>query len=77
MKIQVKVKAGAKTDLVVFDEGKNLYTVSTKVAPIEGKANEAVIRLLAGYFKVPKSQVNLKVGQKSEIKVFEIENKQS
>ncbi|MDO8507976.1 MAG: DUF167 domain-containing protein [bacterium] len=74
MKVQVKVKTGARQDCVSFDEEKNLYIVSTKIPPIEGRANEAVIKLLAGYFKVPKSEVTLKTGQKSKIKVFEIDD---
>lgn len=72
MKIQVKVKTGARSDRVSFDGENQLYTVSTKVQPIDGKANAAVIKLLAEYFKVPKSQINLKIGQKSKIKIFEI-----
>ncbi len=72
MKIQVKVKSGARCDCVSFDEEKNLYCVSTKIPPIEGRANEAVLKLLAGYFKVPKTNVTLKTGQKSKIKTFEI-----
>ena len=47
MKIQVKVKTGARVDCVSFDEGNNLYTASVKAQPIEGKANVAVIKLLA------------------------------
>jgi len=73
MKIKVKVKAGSKCDCIKYDEEKNLYIVTTKVPPKEGRANEAVLKLLAGYFKVPKSQVSLRVGQKSKIKVFEVE----
>lgn len=74
MKVQVKVKTSAKQDCVSFDEERNLYIVSTKIPPIEGRANEAVLKLLAGYFKVPKSSVSLKVGQKSKIKIFEIDD---
>lgn len=74
MKIQVKVKTGARCDCVGFEKEKNLYTVSTKALPIEGKANESVIRLLAKYFKVPKSDITLKSGKKSKIKVFEIDH---
>ncbi|MEK7447820.1 MAG: DUF167 domain-containing protein [Patescibacteria group bacterium] len=73
MKIQGKVRTSAKTDSVSFDEEKNLYIVSTKAPPVEGRANEAVIKLIAGYFKVPKSEITLKTGQKSKIKVFEID----
>lgn len=77
MKVSVKVRTSAKTESVSFDEEKNLYIVSTKTPPIEGKANVAVIKLLAGYFKVTKSQVRLKSGQKSKIKTFEIDNENS
>lgn len=73
MKIQVKVKTGARENRVSFDKENNLYTVSTKVQPIEGKANEAVIKLLSEFFNVPKSDINLKTGPKSKIKIFEID----
>ncbi len=72
MKIQVKVKTGARENCVSFDEGSNIYVVSVKARPIEGKANAAIIKLLAEHFKVPKSQINLVTGQKSKIKIFEI-----
>lgn len=72
MKIQVKVKPGARNDSVSFDKEKNIYNVQTKALPIEGRANEAVLKILAEHFKVPKSNVSLKTGQKSKIKVFEI-----
>lgn len=72
MKIQVKVKTGARENCVSFDEGSNIYVVSVKARPIEGKANAAVTKLLAEHFKVPKSQIHLKTGQKSKIKIFEI-----
>lgn len=73
MKIQVRVKTGARCDCVGFDEEKNLHIVSTKALPVAGKANESIIKLLAKYFKVPKSNVTLKTGSKSKIKVFEID----
>lgn len=73
MKIRVKVKASAKRDCVSFDEEKNIYNVSTKARAIENKANLAVTGLLSDYFKVPRSQIILKTGQKSKIKVFEID----
>jgi len=72
MKIQVKVRTSAKCDCVSFDEENQIYNVSTKAPPVEGRANEAVVKIIAGYFKVPKSQVSLKTGQKSKIKIFEV-----
>ena len=42
--------------------------------PLEGKANKAVVEALADYFKVSKSKVVLIRGEKSKLKVFEINN---
>jgi uncharacterized protein (TIGR00251 family) len=79
MKIFVKAKAGAKENKVVpptaqlFDTGQSeFYTISVKEPPRQGKANEAIRKLLAEYFKVSPSQVRLVSGQTSKQKVFEI-----
>jgi hypothetical protein len=48
------------------------YQVSVQAAPVAGKANEAVVQLLANYFSVPKSSVKLLRGQSSRKKLFEI-----
>ena len=82
MRIFVKVKAGSKQNkveeppqrLLQTDERlQDYYTVSVKEPPVEGKANDAVVRTLAGYFNVARSQVTLVSGAISKIKVFEIQ----
>lgn len=40
--------------------------------PVDGKANEALIRFIADSLKLPKSGVSLKSGQASRRKVLEI-----
>ncbi len=50
-----------------------VYKVWIKDAPIEGKANDAIVRVLAEYFKVSKSSVRLVSGPTSKQKVFEID----
>lgn len=81
MRIFVKVKAGSKQNkveeppqrLLQADERlDDYYTVSVKEPPVEGKANDAVVRALAEYFDVSISQVTLISGAVSKIKVFEI-----
>ncbi|MDP2641792.1 MAG: DUF167 domain-containing protein [bacterium] len=80
MKIFVKARAGAKEDRVtppplkLLPDADPLYTVSTKERPIEGRVNEAIAKLLAEYFKVPRSHVRLIQGATSKRKVFEIMN---
>lgn len=71
MKISVKVKPGAREYKVEKVDGNN-YNVWVKERPEKGKANEAVIRVLAGYFKVPKSNVVVVTGFSSKRKIVEI-----
>jgi hypothetical protein len=40
--------------------------------PVEGKANEAVIKLLARHFKVPKSAVKIVVGLTGRTKIVDV-----
>ena len=70
MKIQVKVKPNSKTE-EVSREGDD-FVVKVREPPREGKANEAVIRLLAEHFGIRKSQVRILAGFRSKNKVIEI-----
>jgi uncharacterized protein (TIGR00251 family) len=70
MKIQVKVKPNSRTE-ELSREGDG-FIVKVKEPPKEGKANQAVIKLLAEYFSVPQSQVRILSGFRSKNKVVEI-----
>jgi uncharacterized protein (TIGR00251 family) len=70
MKIQVKVKPNSKTEEVIRDG--EVYTVRVKEPPKEGKANRAVVKLLAEHFNVPRSAVTIISGLNSRTKVIEI-----
>jgi uncharacterized protein len=48
------------------------YVVRVKAMPVEGKANEAVIELLARHFKVPKSAVKIVVGLTGRTKIVDV-----
>ena len=81
MKIFVKAKTAAKEDkvtppplrLIPDKDTEECYIVSVKERPVEGLANEAISRLLAEHFGVPRSQVRLVSGATSKRKVFEVE----
>ncbi|NMC35969.1 DUF167 domain-containing protein [Candidatus Beckwithbacteria bacterium] len=72
MKITVKVTPKARVNSVE-EISSNLYKVKTTAPAAGGQANEAVIKLLADYFKVKKSAVDLLQGETSRQKVIEIE----
>lgn len=70
MKIQVIVKPGAKQEKIVStDEGLIVYL---HARAHDGEANKSLIKILADYFKVSKSQIEIVKGQKSHQKVVEI-----
>jgi uncharacterized protein (TIGR00251 family) len=70
MKIQVKVKPNSRTE-ELSREGDS-FIVKVKEPPREGKANQAVIKLLAEHFGVPPSQVRILSGFRSRNKVIEV-----
>ena len=70
MKIQVKVKVNSRTEEVSQED--DIFTVKVNKPPREGKANQAIIKLLARHFKVHKSQVRILCGIKSKNKIIEI-----
>lgn len=71
MKISVKVKPNSKKEEVkkLTD---NDFILSVKEPAKEGKANQAVIRLLSEYFGVPKSNISIIKGESSKNKIIQI-----
>ena len=70
MKIQVKVKPSSKTE-ELSREGDS-FIIKVKEPPKEGKANQAVIKLLAEHFGVPQSQVRILSGFRNRNKLIEV-----
>jgi hypothetical protein len=71
MKITIRVKPNARKNEVKQIDTRN-YIVSVTAPPVEGKANEKVIEVLAEYFGKPKRCVILLRGETGKIKVIEI-----
>lgn len=71
MKIDVKVTPKAAAEKVVESNGK--LRVYVTVAPVDGKANKAVIKLLAKRFGVTPSRISILRGETSRNKLIEIE----
>lgn len=71
MKISVIVHPNAKNPRVEQDL-LNMLHVYVSEPPLEGKANQAVIKALARHFGAKQNMVLLVSGDKSKQKVFEI-----
>lgn len=74
MKIRVKTKPNSRTE--ELSQGGDSFIVKVKEPPREGKANQAVIKLLAQHFGVPQSQVRIISGLRSRNKVIEVAEEQ-
>lgn len=72
MKIHVTVHPNSRKPRIEKNEDGTLDIYVSQPAT-EGKANTAVVAILADYLGTSKSRVTLLRGAKSKIKVFEVE----
>ena len=70
MIINVRVIPRARVQKIVADG--DILRVYTNVAPTDGKANAAVIKMLSKHYDVPKSRIKIVRGETSHDKVIEI-----
>ncbi len=70
-RIWATVKPHAKRQ-EVKQTGDGSYAVSVRAVAREGKANDALVEVLADYFSVPKSSIKIIHGQSGRRKLVEI-----
>lgn len=73
MKISVRVHTRSSKQRVVKGIEGDLEVYLAQ-APVDGKANKALIESLAGYYKVRKSAIHIAAGSRSRNKIIEIDN---
>lgn len=73
MKIIIKAKPGAREDKIEKVDEAN-YIVHVQAPPIDGKANAAIVKLLATHFDISQSLVEIISGHMARVKVIEINN---
>ena len=71
MRINIKAKPSARENKVEKIDEIN-YIVSVKEPPIQGQANQAIIKLLAEYFNTSSIRVRIVIGHTSRNKIIEI-----
>lgn len=71
IRITVKAQPGAKVTALAGRTG-DCYKVRLAAPPVDGKANEALIRFLASRLKIPSSAVRIVRGAAGRMKTIEI-----
>jgi uncharacterized protein len=72
-KINIKIIPNARKDEIKEEEGR--LKVHVKAPAVDGKANKALIELLAAYFKVKKKDIEIIKGELSRDKVISVDLK--
>ena len=70
--LQIKVKPNARESLLEL-QADGTWLARVKAPPVDGKANAAVIELIAEHFGVRKAQVTIKSGASGRLKLVQIE----
>ncbi len=70
MKLEVKVIPHAKKDLIIQDG--EIYKVYVTAPAVDGKANKAVIGLLAEHFQTRKMNIEIVRGLNSRHKIINV-----
>lgn len=72
MILQVKVKTRARvSSLAKLPDG--TWTAQLKSPPVDGKANEELVALVAGHFRCRKAAVTIKSGASGRLKLVKID----
>ena len=70
MKLTVRVIPNAKKTQILKEEG--ILKVKIDAPPSEGRANKRLVEVLADYFSVPKTRVEILRGIRSRNKIVQI-----
>ena len=72
MILQIKVKARARVSSL--EENRDgTWLANVKAAPVDGKANEELMALVAEHFHCRRSAVTIKAGASGRIKLVKVE----
>lgn len=73
--ILVKVKPNARaSSLVELDDG--TWLAQVKAPPVDGKANDELVRLVAAHLGLRRSQVSIRTGASGRLKRVQIQDAQ-
>jgi uncharacterized protein (TIGR00251 family) len=71
--LQVKVKPRSRTSELVR-ESDGTWLARLKAPPVDGKANQELVALVAAHLNCPKAAVSIKSGIKGRLKIIRVED---
>jgi uncharacterized protein (TIGR00251 family) len=72
MKIKIRVLPRSSKNEVVGKMADGTLKIKLTAPPVDGKANDALIKLLSEYFNQPKNKIKIVAGATSKNKVVEL-----
>jgi len=69
--LRIKAQPNASKSEFAGVYGEDAIKIRIKAPAVEGAANKELVKFLSKSFKVPKSDIILKIGQSSKIKILE------
>ncbi len=72
LKLTPKASRDALTSAETLSDGTQVLRAYVRAVPEDGKANMALVKLLASAFNLPKSAITLESGATSRMKVFHL-----
>jgi uncharacterized protein (TIGR00251 family) len=76
IKLLVKVKPGSGKDEISVDEQNN-FSIKIKAKPIDGEANDYLVKYLAKEFNISKGSIQIEKGATSRLKRIALAIEQS
>lgn len=73
VKVSIKVKPGSKKGAFVQTSLTGELLVYVREPAVDGKANRAVVELLAIFFNVPKTNITIVAGHKNRSKIVQVQ----
>ena len=71
MRIYIKVSPrSSKKEVIKISEGE--YKVKLTAPPVDGEANKMLVKILADFFDVSKSSINIVGGKTAKTKIVDI-----
>ena len=70
--LKIKVKPGSR-DESLTEQADGTWLARVKAPPVDGKANSALIALVAAHFGLRKAQVTIRSGASGRMKLVQLE----